>query len=935
LLVTQAASNSYGPTANKIRTDFWSDITGLVGRSAELDELLRALRRVSHGRPTALVEVTGDAGVGKSALLNEFAEQASAQDDVTVLAGRVTRDTADPLGVFAEVLDGDGEVGPDLLFLGYRAAKEQKTARRIVVIIDDCHLATADALAPLRALLRTPPGVPVLLVLGFRDLRSASELRAALANRSRRVATSAIHLGPLSEQDIHQLLADRGIPAWRRMLYQESGGNPGYLNALLAEGNPGKHRHPYDAAIWAELDDVSTTTAATCRAAAVIGDEFDIDLLAEVMALPEATVLVAVDELIRRDLVRPREGGRCFAFRHPVVRRALYERCEFSTRVDLHSRVDAALRRRGATPVQRAPHIQYDIRHGDLAEVFVLAKAADTVLSTRPDTAVSWLRTVLQALPETDPSRAELLVLLAKALGTSGQLAECWDTMHEAIRLLPANLRDLRSEAVAVIASVERMLGVHRTADTMLRTEIAARGTEDGSPIATALRLEIAHNELVKGDSESCRSWAGKALAALNEREQRPLVASCLGLISKADGTAGDPESAERGLGEANVILDGLRDHELTEHLDAVLWVGWTEIVLDHWYDAARHFDKAVDLAVRANNGLMLPNLLVGQIMALRNRGRLAEAQAAARYAVHLAERAGSKEQLFAAVAMRMWADAQLGQLDRTTAVRVDALIRGDAVVGWQGMLALRMVAEARLLTDDAEGTLETLSYVGGPELPKVTNHVSRVSWYEIMSRAELAVGRPDTGLMLAQTARSTASRLRHPGRLALSELAMANALLVADPVAALPHAQKAAAGLAAVGATMDEARARTALGVAMWHAGRHNQALRELRYVQTGYERIGATDLAKATSRERRRVIALGCRPGENGQPKELSAALTKREREIAGLVRDGLTNRQISRTLFIAEKTVEMHLTKLFGKLGVGNRAGVAAHFERSRTG
>jgi DNA-binding CsgD family transcriptional regulator len=884
------------------------------------------------------VTVTGDAGIGKTTLLNEFVERAAALTDTTVLVGSATRDTAtrdgDELGLFTDALDLDLPPRPDVRRRGVRAVFEQLDARRLVVVIDDCHLASPDAITPLREVLRTPPDVPALFVLGFRDRQAPGELRAALAGKARRVTATDVRLGPLSEQDTDELLSHRGIPAWRRLMHQESGGNPAYLDALLVEDDPHGHRHPYDAQVRAELAGVSATAEAVSRAAAVLGDEFDLDLLAAVMDEAPATVLVAVDELICRDLVRPGEVGRQFAFRHPVVRRALYKGCEFSTRVDLHCRADAALLVRGASALQRAPHVRHAIRHGDVSGVAVLVEAAAAVLSTAPDTAVSWLTTALHTLPDGDARRPDLLVRLASALGTSGRLAECWDTMHAALRLLPPGRGDLRAQGVAVIAAVERMLGVHGTADAMLRAEIEARGA-DGSRLSATLRLEIAHNELVKGDSHQCRRWAAEALDSLSAPRDRALIASCLGLISKADGTVGESAGAEKRLAEAIVVLDSMLDDELTENLDAVLWVGWSEILLDHWYDAARHYDKAVDLAVRASNGLVLPNLLVGHVIALRSRGRLVEAQAAARYGMYLAERAGSKEQLFSAAAMRLWADAHLGQVNRATATRVDALLRGDAVVGWQGMLALRMVAEARLLIDDPEGTLETLNYVGGPELPKVSNGVSRVGWYEIMTRAELAIGRPEAAAGWARSAVTTAKRLGRPGRIALGELATANVLLVTDPAAALPHARQAVAGLAATGATMDEARARTALGMALWHAGEPDQALRELRYVQVGYERVGATDLAKATSRERRRVIALGCRTREDRPAEEQSAALTKREREIAELVRDGLTNRQISRTLFIAEKTVEMHLTKLFGKLGVGNRAGVAAHLERSRTG
>jgi len=60
----------------------------------------------------------------------------------------------------------------------------------------------------------------------------------------------------------------------------------------------------------------------------------------------------------------------------------------------------------------------------------------------------------------------------------------------------------------------------------------------------------------------------------------------------------------------------------------------------------------------------------------------------------------------------------------------------------------------------------------------------------------------------------------------------------------------------------------------------------------------------------------------------------LSRREQEVADLVRAGLTNRQIAADLFLSEKTVESHLSHIFTKLGVGSRAAVASAMERGRT-
>ncbi|MBR7839656.1 hypothetical protein KDL01_40770, partial [Actinospica durhamensis] len=66
-------------------------------------------------------------------------------------------------------------------------------------------------------------------------------------------------------------------------------------------------------------------------------------------------------------------------------------------------------------------------------------------------------------------------------------------------------------------------------------------------------------------------------------------------------------------------------------------------------------------------------------------------------------------------------------------------------------------------------------------------------------------------------------------------------------------------------------------------------------------------------------------------GKPRRTneSATLTRREHQVAALVCEGLTNRQIASRLFVTDKTVEMHLSKVFAKLNVANRVGVVRAF------
>ena len=118
-------------------------------------------------------------------------------------------------------------------------------------------------------------------------------------------------------------------------------------------------------ALGAELAELAPEARRVLDAAAVVGDPFDPALAAEVAELPEAAALAGLDDLLARTLVRPASGARRFAFRHPVVRHAVYESAPGGWRLAAHARAAAALERRGAGVVARAHHIEHAAELGD------------------------------------------------------------------------------------------------------------------------------------------------------------------------------------------------------------------------------------------------------------------------------------------------------------------------------------------------------------------------------------------------------------------------------------------------------------------------------------------------------------------------------------------------------------------------------------------
>ena len=161
------------------------------------------------------------------------------------------------------------------------------------------------------------------------------------------------------------------------------------------------------AALSDELALLDTRTRRALEGAAVAGDPFC--LLAGAAAdLPDADVIAALDELLRRDLVRPTPVPRRFRFRHPLVRRAVYQSAPGGWRLAAHERVAAALGVAGASAAVRAPHVVQAARVGDRTALAVLREAGEMLLARAPAGAARWFRAALELLPDTAPAAERL-----------------------------------------------------------------------------------------------------------------------------------------------------------------------------------------------------------------------------------------------------------------------------------------------------------------------------------------------------------------------------------------------------------------------------------------------------------------------------------------------------------------------------------------------
>jgi DNA-binding NarL/FixJ family response regulator len=211
-----------------------------------------------------------------------------------------------------------------------------------------------------------------------------------------------------------------------------------------------------------------------------------------------------------------------------------------------------------------------------------------------------------------------------------------------------------------------------------------------------------------------------------------------------------------------------------------------------------------------------------------------------------------------------------------------------------------------------------------------------RRAWlYAILARAELARGRRAVAEEWLGHGERIADGLGLPH--AEATVAYARALLdleAGEHARATAGAARAAALADSVGAAVQAARARALAGRAAAAAGDRPAAVAWLERAESELGACGALRFRDEAARELRR---LGRRVGARRRRAAGSTgleSLSGREREIAELVAQGHTNKQIAAELFLSEKTVESHMAKVFAKLGVSARAAVAEAVGRART-
>lgn len=603
------------------------------------------------------------------------------------LVGRGRALSDDQQAQLAAVFPGLGERGGELeselpheryrFHYAVRALMELLArSQPCVVTLDDMHWADAASIELLSHLLRRRPAAPVVLLLALRPAQAPKELIAALDAAEREGACEQIELAPLSRFEVEELLDPSLEESVRDGLYSDSGGNPFYLQQLARAAARGATRgaspelttsevpHSVLTALEEELALLSQPSRRVLQAAAVAGEPFTPDIAGEIAGLSVPEAMKAVDESIERGLLHPTETPREFRFRHPIVRRAVYESAGEGWRGGAHARAAAALAARGAPAVARAHHIERSAGVGDEAAVSLLTEAGHASSPIAPAVAARWFQVALRLLPGDAPGdrRLELLVPLARTLGSSGQLEASRKTLGQVLALLPGELPAIRGQVIAFMSLIQHLLGNHGEARAPL-LEALRELPDPRSSEAASLQAELAADCFFLGEWAPMEQWASQARDLARAAADGRVQAAAAALLGLACYEQARVAEARAHVAEAKAIVDELSDEELALRVDACHWLGWCEHLIDHYDDSVRHMRRGIDISRQTGQGHVLAPMTIGIVIAMTWQGRLAEASTHADEAIEVAHLAGSDQLMAWALTMRCWVDGRQGRI--------------------------------------------------------------------------------------------------------------------------------------------------------------------------------------------------------------------------------------------------------------------------------
>jgi DNA-binding CsgD family transcriptional regulator len=819
----------------------------------------------------------------------------------------------------------DGDVSLARLHGLFWLTANMAARQPLLLAVDDLHWCDTATLRWLNYLLRRVEGLPVLLVLGLRTAEPGEDA-ALMGELVSDPLAAVIRPGPLgaeaTERLVRSTLADVVDEDFAVVCHEQTGGNPlllrELLNGVVAEGLaptsanvPGLRALAARAgsrAVLLRLAQLPAEATTLAQAVAILGDDGDPRHVALLAGLDDVAASEAAVALARADIVRAQPP---LAFVHPLVRTAVYESMAPSEREAKHARAAHLLLVSGAEPERVAAQLLLVPPAGDSEVVGLLREAARHAASRgASEGVVSYLRRAL-AEPPPDQERVDLLIELGSAESlVSGPSAV--EHLREAHDLLRDPIRRAR-----VAAQLGRQLFYLQRPEesTALLTaaldELAGADAELERQLEAGLISTRIFHAPIHGDDvmrlERIRDLEGA---------ETPGEKMLLALLAFYDArrcvpAAGPVALARRALEGGTLIYE-------EDGGGGAFVRACTVLALADLDDALPQYDAALaDAHVRGSiSGFAGAKLFRAQTYLMR--GDLAESVADSRDA-HEAGRGWGLALLDVFNYIPAEALIEQGKIDEARAV-IDHALRNEPFLESAPVVILHhMHARLRMLQGDLQGGVDETIDAGRRIEAVGGRNPALIAWRSQAALALLQLGDQDKARELASEELELARTWGAPRALGAALRAVGLVEGDSDGIALLEQAVDVLDGSPA---KLEHAKARTELGAALRRVNRRNDAREHLRRAVELARICGAVPLAARAETE---LYATGARPRRIAVSGVDS--LTPSERRVADMAADGPTNREIAQALFVTPKTVEVHLSSVYRKLGISSRSQLAA--------
>jgi DNA-binding CsgD family transcriptional regulator len=930
------------------------DAAALIGRDLELETLQAAVAeaRTGHGR---IALITGEPGIGKTALLAcildhaaghgvriaagaaeelelrvpfaaitdclRRAGAASGQPDAEITA--LVQGAHRPSAALSEA-DADFVVAEAIIGL----VEDWCAAGPVAIALDDLQWADEASIVVLHRLGRVAGQLPLLLAATCRSGAGGANAELLTKSWEARGATRLQLLG-LDEASVASLAGrvagDEPAPNLLARVKAASG-NPLYViemvRALVSDGQDSllaQAGSSPDAALIPEslvavvtrrLSSVSAHTRRVLPIAAVLGPSFTVAELSAVLAASALDLLPVVQEAATAGILVA-ESDR-LAFRHELIRQALYSEVPASARNALHLQAGQALAAAGAPPERAAQHLLAGMTV-DSRTLQWLASSADRLSARAPELASDLIQRVLDHATPAAGQAMQLRSALAGGLFRAGKFDQAEAAATEALahgnadhrgrlQWIQAQSRLNRGRVAAALTGIRQALdgsGLSR-AELARFHGLAAQCLHVLSRTGPDAAMREAEGARLEGEASGdahALAYGLQAVAGASRWQGRFAQAAELAAQAAAALEAGGPiidSQLDPNLIRANCLFDLDRDAE-----------------------AQRAYAADLRLAERGQGTffLCLHHLSVARFWFLTGRwsDALSEIGAAREVPDHL----GCKvhlDGLAALIAVHREDRAELARLrpaldqplptgtirhtidDRSWGRAMAALADG------QRKIAFTTLCDA--WQDCVTGQREYCGHYLLPELAVLA----------------IQLGEQQTALRAVDALKRYLADRDAPGLQRSARFAAA--ILDGDQRSLVAVAEE----YATAGRPMLEAQAREHAAEALAVAGRDQESRRQLDAAQSLYTALDARwDAARADARLRAHGIRRGVH-GPRRRPKAGWAALTDTERRVASLLAEGLSNPEIASRMFTSRRTIQFHVSNILAKLGLSSRVEVA---------